>query len=281
MKTKLTFIIVTVLLLSAFATHALWANKALTTTTFEITDKKIPSAFNGFCIAHISDLHNACFGNGNEKLLNEIKKISPDIIAVTGDSVDSRRTDIKITVDFLKDALEIAPVYFITGNHESRIDLYESLISQIKQLGVTVLENQSLSLTKEKSTLTLCGIADPAFSADYLFDDEAYVIEKALENFKKSDNFTILLSHRPEYFDIYVKHGFDLVLSGHAHGGQFRLPFAGGVIAPGQGFFPDYDSGLYEKENTKMIVSRGLGNSIIPLRLFNRPEIISITVKST
>jgi protein arginine kinase len=103
----------------------------------------------------------------------------------------------------------------------------------------------------------------------------------ALENLKKSDNFTILLSHRPEYFDIYVKHGFDLVLSGHAHGGQFRLPFAGGVIAPGQGFFPDYDSGLYEKENTKMIVSRGLGNSIIPLRLFNRPEIISITVKST
>ncbi len=263
-----------------FTVYALWANKDLTSRAFEITDKKIPLAFDGFCIAHISDLHNTTFGKDNETLLEELKRIDPDIIAVTGDSVDSRRTDIKITVDFFKKALEIAPVYYVTGNHEARIDSYPELEEQLKNAGVIYAENKLIPIKRNGEKITLCGVADPYFSADYLFNDEASVIEHALDNLIASDSFTILLSHRPEFFDLYCKHGFDLVLSGHAHGGQFRLPFVGGFIAPGQGLFPKYDSGLYEKENTKMLVSRGLGNSIIPLRLFNRPEIISVILKS-
>ena len=265
-------IIVTSLLLILFTAYALWADKTLTSRTFEITDKKIPAAFDGFCIAHISDLHNATFGKDNEKLLSELKNMSPDIIAVTGDSVDSRRTDIKITADFFEKAIEIAPVYYVTGNHEARITSYPELEAQLKKLGVIYAENELIPIERDGEKIILCGVADPYFSADYLTCGEAYIIEHALENLSAPDSLTILLSHRPEYFDLYAKHGFSLVLSGHAHGGQFRLPFVGGFIAPGQGFFPKFDSGLYEKENTKMIVSRGLGNSIIPLRLFNQPR---------
>ena len=112
---------------------------------------------------------------------------------------------------------------------------------------------------------------DPAFSGTQAFS-------QALSDLA-SDAFTVLLSHRPEFFDLYVQQGFPLVLSGHAHGGQIRLPFLGGILAPGQGFFPEYDSGLYTDETTSMVVSRGLGNSVFPFRLNNPPEIIIITLK--
>ncbi len=277
MKRKKTFIII-ILLLALFAGYCLWADKALSEREFQITDEKIPSDFNGFRVVHISDLHNAAFGKGNTKLLEKIKKAEADIIAVTGDIVDSRRTNTAVALDFLKSALAIAPVYYVTGNHESRINQSELFLDEIKSLGVTVLENESLSLKKGKAEITLCGIQDPAFSADYLFDEEAFVMAHSLDGLGKSDSFTLLLSHRPEFFDLYQEYGFDLVLSGHAHGGQFRLPLVGGFIAPGQGLFPEYDSGLYEKDGTKMLVSRGLGNSVIPLRLFNRPEIITVVL---
>lgn len=277
---KYKILIALLCLLLIFTAYALWADKALTSRAFEIKDKKIPSAFDGFCIAHVSDLHNTEFGKDNERLLGKLKDMKPDIIAVTGDSVDSRRTNIDITVDFFRMALEIAPVYYVTGNHEARIEEYPVLEAALKELGVIYAEDVLIPIGREGEKITLCGVADPVFSADYLFDDEAYAAERALDSLNASDNFTVLLSHRPEFFELYCKKGFSLVLSGHAHGGQFRLPFVGGFIAPGQGLFPEYDSGLYEKEGTRMIVSRGLGNSIIPLRLFNRPEVISVILKS-
>lgn len=280
MKKATVYIIITLLILTAFSLYALWADKAIGTRVIEIKSDKIPPGFDGFCIAHISDLHNTVFGDDNEKLLNEIKKIKPDIIAVTGDSVDSRRTDIRAATAFFEKALEIAPVYFVTGNHEAKIEAYPVFETGLKRLGIISAENELIPIEKNGDQITLCGVGDPAFSADYLFNEEASVVEHYLDKLGLSDSFTLLLSHRPEFFDLYVSYGFDLVLSGHAHGGQFRLPFVGGLIAPGQGLFPEYDSGLYEKENTRMIVSRGLGNSIIPLRLFNRPEIISVLLKS-
>ena len=125
------------------------------------------------------------------------------------------------------------------------------------------------------------GIDDPSFQEDYLFGDSGSVAQQAIENLQnESDGYTILLSHRPELFDLYVDTGMDLVFSGHTHGGQFRLPFIGGLVAPNQGFFPKYDAGRFSKGNTTMIVSRGVGNSIIPIRFYNRPEIVVTMLKS-
>lgn len=217
---------------------------------------------------------------GNEKLLKIIEAAKPDIIAVTGDIVDSRRTNTEIALKFLEKALSIAPVYYVTGNHEFRIDNTESFLDEIKSLGVAILENERIILNKENQKISLCGIHDPYVSSGYPLGDETPAVSRSLEDLQSSDAFTVLLSHRPEFFDIYAEHGFNLVLSGHAHGGQFRFPFVGGFIAPGQGLFPEYDSGLYKKDDTSMIVSRGLGNSIIPLRLFNRPEIVTIVLSA-
>lgn len=273
-------LIVLLSLLTAFIIYSLWADKALTEREFTIKSKDIPASFNGFRIVQVSDLHNTVFGKENEKLLKRIEAAKPDIIAVTGDIVDSRRTNTEIALNFLEKALSIAPVYYVTGNHESRIENSKAFLEEIKKLGVKTLENERITLVEENDKITLCGITDPAFSADYLFDNESAVSEHSLRALGSTDTFDILLSHRPEFFDLYTEHGFNLVLSGHAHGGQFRFPFVGGFIAPGQGLFPEFDSGLYEKSSTSMIVSRGLGNSIIPLRLFNRPEIITVVLYS-
>ena len=147
----------------------------------------------------------------------------------------------------------------------------------LAEAGVIVLENQKVEITRDGEAITLMGIDDPSFQESYLFGDAEGVTKQAIESLQReSDGYTILLSHRPELFDLYVDTEMDLVFSGHAHGGQFRLPFIGGLVAPNQGFFPKYDAGLFSEENTTMIVSRGVGNSIVPLRFNNRPEIIVV-----
>lgn len=280
MKSKIKYLFIIIITVMLCALYVLWADKAISTRAFEIKSDKIPAAFDSFGIVQISDLHNTLFGQSNEKLLSKITEAKPDIIVVTGDVVDSRRTDISVAREFFEKAVEIAPVYYVTGNHEARIDSFSLLQSTVKEIGITTLENESVKIKKNGEEINLCGISDPAFASEYLSGDEAEAVSQALDGLYDKNSFNVLLSHRPEYFDLYVTYGFELVFSGHAHGGQFRLPFVGGLVAPGQGLFPKYDSGLYEKESTAMIVSRGLGNSIIPLRLFNRPEIITVILKS-
>ena len=144
---------------------------------------------------------------------------------------------------------------------------------------MVILENQKVQITREGGSITLVGIGDPSFQEDYLFGDSESVARQAIDDLQnESDGYTILLSHRPELFDLYVDTGMDLVFSGHAHGGQFRLPLVGGLVAPNQGFIPEYDAGQFTEENTTMIVSRGVGNSIIPIRVNNRPEIVVVTL---
>ena len=158
---------------------------------------------------------------------------------------------------------------------------YADLKMGLAEAGVTVLENQKVQITREGESITLMGIDDPSFREDYLFGDSESIARQALENLQnESDGYTVLLSHRPELFDLYVETEIDLVFSGHAHGGQFRLPFVGGLVAPNQGFFPKFDAGQFTEENTTMIVSRGVGNSIIPIRFNNRPEIILVTLSN-
>lgn len=258
----------------------LLGNTQLEITEYYVSSSRIPDPFDGFEIAQISDLHNAEFGDENKDLLVLLSQIGPNVIVLTGDLIDSRQTDIEIALDFAGTAVQIAPVYYVTGNHEARVPEYEQLKTGLVDLGVTVLENQKVQITKDGESITLMGIQDPSFRTDYLFGDAESVSRQAITSLQnKSDGFTVLLSHRPELFDLYVDTGVDLVFSGHAHGGQFRLPAVGGLVAPNQGFFPKYDAGQFTEENTTMIVSRGVGNSIIPLRINNPPEIVVVELE--
>ena len=278
---KKTVLIVSVLVILCLGIWTLWGNIALEVNEYEIVSDRIPEAFAGFRIAQVSDLHNKDFGEGYGQLLTLLSEINPDIIVVTGDLIDSRHTDLDIALEFAWQAGKIARVYYVSGNHEARVPEYEDLKIGLVKAGVVILENQKLQITREGESITLMGIDDPSFQEDYLFGDSESVARQAIEDLQnESDGYTILLSHRPELFDLYVDTGMDLVFSGHAHGGQFRLPFVGGLVAPNQGFFPKYDAGQFNEENTTMIVSRGVGNSIIPIRFNNRPEIVLVTLRN-
>ena len=281
-KRKLMIILAVVAsLLIALVFWIVWGNTALQLNTYTVSSDRLPEAFNGYRIAHISDLHNAKIGENNKNLIAMLQDAEPDIIAITGDLIDSRNTDIEIAIQFAEEAVKIAPCYYVTGNHEARVSEYDDLKNGLTELGIIILEDERIYLDQNGETITLIGINDPSFKSDYLFGDSETVVETHLQELmNESDSFTLLLSHRPELFEIYVNNEVDLVLSGHAHGGQFRLPFVGGLVAPNQGLFSKYDAGLYTEENTNMIVSRGIGNSILPFRFNNRPEVILIELQS-
>lgn len=257
-----------------------WGNAALELNTYTISSRGLPDAFDGYRIAQVSDLHNAEFGDGNQRLLDMLREAEPDMIAITGDLIDSRKTNIAVALAFAEEAVRIAPCYYVSGNHEARVLEYRELKAGLEAAGVTVLDDARVEIEISGKSITIIGVNDPSFLADYLTSDAAVMDRKLSELSSEDASFTILLSHRPELFDAYAAHEMDLVLTGHAHGGQFRLPLIGGLIAPNQGLFPKYDDGLYSEGNTNMIVSRGLGNSIIPFRFNNRPEVVLIELKS-
>ena len=277
MKTKKKFIVLAaiVAILILLIIWIAYGNTDLEIYKYNVKSEDIPSEFDNFRIVQISDLHNAEFGENNEKLLLMLKQADADIIAITGDMIDSRNTDIDVAISFAQKAVNIAPVYYVNGNHESRVlGEYEKLKQGLTDAGVTILENSSADITIGDEAITLIGINDPTFCMELVDDTMEQNIAHQLVNvIPDNDNYKVLLAHRPEYFDVYAGN-VDLVLSGHAHGGQFRIPFIGGLVAPGQGFFPEYYEGSHIKENTEMIVSRGIGNSIIPFRINNKPEII-------
>ena len=280
-KKKFIFLAVVAAVLVALAIWIAWGNTALELNTYTVSSAKLPESFDGYRIAHVSDLHNTEMGKDNEKLLAMLRDADPDMIAITGDLIDSRDTDIEIALQFVREAVKIAPCYYVTGNHEARVNEYGALKAGMEAAGVTVLEDVKTKISMEGETITLIGVNDPSYQTDYLFGDSETVMNTKLEELHtEKDGFTILLSHRPELFDTYADHGMDLVLSGHAHGGQFRLPFVGGLVAPNQGLFPEYDAGIYTENNTNMLVSRGVGNSILPFRINNRPEVILIELQA-
>lgn len=281
-KKKLIMILAIILsLLTAMIAWIVWGNQALQLNTYTVSSDTLPKAFDGYRIAHVSDLHNAEMGENNEDLLNMLTEAKPDIIAITGDLIDSRNTNVDIALQFAGEATKIAPCCYVTGNHEARVSEYDDLKNGLIELGITVLEDERTDLERDGKTITLIGVNDPSFTSDYLFGDTESVMEEHLQKLtNENEGFTLLLSHRPELFETYVNNNVDIVLCGHAHGGQFRLPFLGGLAAPNQGFFPKYDAGSYTEGNTNMIVSRGIGNSIFPFRFNNRPEVILIELQS-
>ena len=264
-----------IILISISILWILWANKALEVNTYTISSNRLPKAFDGFTIAHISDFHNTNIG---DKVLDKLDGTNVDILAITGDIIDSRNTQSEIALEFVEELVKIAPCYYVSGNHEGRIDVYPAFKEDMKDLGVHVIEDECIEIKKENDVISLIGVDDPSFQTNYLFGDDVTVMSTKLEQLK-NEQYTILLSHRPELFDVYVEYEMDVVFSGHAHGGQFRLPFIGGLVAPNQGLFPEYDAGLFVKNNTHMIVSKGIGNSIIPMRFNNRPEVIVVKLQ--
>lgn len=259
-----------------------WSNKALMVSTISISSSHIPAAFSGFRIAQVSDLHNSEFGKNNTELLKLLSESRPDIIAITGDLIDANHTDVGIALGFAQESVRIAPTYYVTGNHEATCSQYGDLKAGLEEAGVIVLEDEAISLERGGETIALLGLADPDFmvKGDMFGEVPAMVSTKLKNLIGDESGYTILLSHRPELFETYVNCGIDLVIAGHAHGGQFRLPFIGGVIAPNQGLFPKYDAGLYTDGGTSMVVSRGIGNSIIPFRFNNRPEIVLVELNA-
>lgn len=264
-----------------FAIWTLWGNTALMMSQFSISSDRLPVSFSGFRIAQVSDLHNTDFGGDNADLLQMLSDSKPDIIVITGDLIDARYTDVELAVSFAEKAVKIAPAYYVTGNHEAGSSQYDILKAGLETAGVTVLEDEAVYLERDAETIAILGLGDPDFTikGDLFGEVPAMVSTKLKETLEQETAYSVLLSHRPELFETYAACGVDLVLSGHAHGGQFRLPFIGGLVAPDQGIFPKYDAGLYTDSNTNMIVSRGLGNSIIPIRFNNRPEIVLIELE--
>ena len=275
---KLLILSIAFLLFLSLVIFMVWGNVTVKTTQIDIKDENIPSGFDGYKIAQISDFHNTELGEDNYKILKILEGQKPDIIVITGDFVDSSHTDFDIALSFAKKAVKIAPCCYVSGNHEAWLVSEQKSFKDFKNLfieaGITVLENETEIIERNGDKINLIGISDPSFESNEILSPDDGIAEFYIESSDAQDGYKILLSHRPELFETYVRENINLVFSGHAHGGQFRLPFVGGLIAPNQGLFPKYDAGLYEKDNTKMIVSRGLGNSVIPLRFNNRPEVV-------
>ena len=281
-KKTLRIVILFVVLCLTLGTFIVYDNFKLDITEYTFESDNLPESFNEIKIIHLSDLHNTEFGEDNEKLLKIIKEQKPDAVFVTGDTIDGFYTNIQIPIDLFKEILKICDIYLVVGNHEIRSDTnqYLEFIDMLTEIGVIVLKDNSTHIERNGEKIQVIGLNDASnYKANYNDNYNEQIIE-TINNLDDKECFSVLLSHHPELFNDYAKTNVDLVFSGHAHGGQFRLPFIGGVIAPEQGLFPKYTEGVFTEDNTTMIVSRGLGNSIVPVRINNSPEIIVVTLKT-
>ncbi|WP_315115262.1 metallophosphoesterase [uncultured Clostridium sp.] len=269
----------------------------LKVSQYKIASDKIGDEFDGFKIVQLSDLHSKEFGKNNNNLIRKIKKLNPDIVVTTGDMHNSKNDDGEVFYNLAKDLSKDYKIYYIVGNHEqvSKITRKESegnkdnnYLGKLKELGVIVLDNDKAEIERKGKKINLYGLEIPlrfykskdtaTYSGDKPYEKSN--VEKAIGKSSK-ENFNILLAHNPIYFPVYSDWGADLTLSGHTHGGIIRIPFKGGLLSPERTFFPEYDGGEFELNGSKIIVNRGLGNDTIKLRIFNRPEISVITLKSS
>ncbi len=262
------------------ATSILANNKKLKQSNLSLSFNNLPASFDNFRIAQISDIHCDKVGFSDLSFINKIKKFSPDIIIITGDILDSYKNDTDVAYNILCQLAIISPCYFVSGNHELRLpEEYERLQTILNKLNITNLNNTSLLLEKNNDFINLVGVEDYNHFKNEDNLNHRNNFKETLDELYSSTHFNILLSHRPEKFPMYVEAKYDLIFSGHAHGGQWRIPFIGGIYSPSQGFFPKYTNGKYIKENSTLIVSRGLGNSSFPIRINNPIELVLVTLK--
>ena len=255
-----------------------WSNYTLQVETFSHAFPDLPEDFDGFTIVHLSDLHTALFGEDSGDLLRAVEAAEPHIIVLTGDLLDQAKPVPEGYVDTLARGLgAIAPTYFVTGNHEWARREAEELKEQLTAAGVTVLSNEALALRLGESAIVLAGVDDPnGYAGQKTPAELAEEIHAAA-----GDPFWILLAHRNTLFAReYSPLGADLVLSGHGHGGLIRLPFTDGLVSTDRTLFPTCTAGFYEAEGSTLFVSRGLGNTGMSFRLFNRPQVAVITLRT-
>ncbi len=282
------------------------ANGQIYITEYEVAEESLPEAFDGYRIVQVTDIHSIRSLEQADTLYQKIEEQNPDAIVLTGDILDSEHytqennalkagTTDKMagqdTLNFIKRLTEHYYVYFVYGNHEmvllDDVDNNPFKVA-MEEIGVIFLNNDGVKISKDDESIYLLGIQDPATlykDRDYAecenHTERMHAMLKNTTALMEEDLYTILLSHRPEYLEVYAQYDLDLVLTGHAHGGQVRILGVGGLYAPGQGAFPEYTEGIWEQDGTTMIIGRGLGNAVKVPRIFNPPELNTIILKRT
>lgn len=253
----------------------LWGNCSLQTTETALVSPALPPAFDGLRIVELADLHGRVFGRGSRRLLAAVRRAEPDLICIDGDLFDEH-TDLTMLPPLLRGLCAIAPVYYVTGNHEWRVPGLRGILAQMRACGVTVLQDDWRVLRRGEDALVLAGTDDPCgpaerkTPAELIADIRAEAGEAA---------FLLLLTHRNDQLPQWSALGVQAVLAGHCHGGVVRLPFVGGLFGTDRRLFPAWDAGLYRQGETALYVSRGLGYTNVHFRLFNRPEVAVIVLR--
>ena len=265
-------LVLTALLAAGFL---LWGNCSLQTTETALVSPALPPAFDGLRIVELADLHGRVFGRGSRRLLAAVRRAEPDLICIDGDLFDEH-TDLAMLPPLLRGLCAIAPVYYVTGNHEWRVPGLRGILAQMRACGVTVLQDDWRVLRRGEDALIVAGTDDPCgpaerkTPAELIADIRAEAGEAA---------FLLLLAHRNDQWPQWSALGVQAVLAGHCHGGVVRLPFVGGLFGTDRRLFPAWDAGLYRQGETALYVSRGLGYTNVHFRLFNRPEVAVIVLR--
>lgn len=267
----LTALIILALIAAAAAFLIKDSRDDLEISRYEVASQKLPESFDGFKIVQLSDLHGAEFGEDGMELVEKVKELEPDIIALTGDFVTDEG-DLAAVEKLAARLVKLCPVYFVSGNHEFGSGLAVKVRNILERAGVKYLSNEYLTISRGEDGILLGGVEDPLAYADMLSPDE--LAQKM--NDAAPDAFKILLGHRNYWMTEYPELPVDLIFCGHAHGGLIRIPGVGGLIGTDRRLFPDFDAGQFNNGRYTLIVSRGLGNSVSIPRVFNRPEIVCV-----
>lgn len=265
-------------LLALFALAAgfvYWQNFTLQVEPVELFFESLPPQFDGLRVAELSDLHGRSFGENNVRLLRTLQKARPDMICICGDLFDEK-TDLTMLEPLLTGLTDIAPVYYVTGNHEWQVKNLREILQKMRAWGVTVLENEGRVLSRGGAEMVVAGVHDPC--GPYDMKTPAALVRELRS--AQGNDFILMLSHRNDELAMWSQLGVQLVLSGHCHGGVVRLPFVGGVFGTRRELFPEYDAGVYRQDGTTLFVSRGLGYTNVHFRLFNRPHVPIMILRS-
>ena len=272
-KRKAVYVLLVLALMLAVCVYD--SNTRLVTDEFLLGDETLPTDLEGVRITQLSDLHAKRYGKGNGELIEAVRATDPDLICVTGDLVDGEQAKQEPYVrELMGELVRIAPVYYVSGNHEWAAGWARELFSILREYGVTVLRNEYVTYGRGSDYIVIAGMDDPNGLRDQKTPER--VVEEIRED--HPGKYILMLYHRDTELALWAGLGVNAVLCGHAHGGLVRLPFTDGLIAPGQGFFPTWTAGIYERDGTQMLVSRGLAGSHLVPRLFNNPEIVSVTL---
>lgn len=243
-------------------------------TIYKIKINGLPDSFSGFRIVQLSDLHGRELGKDSERLLEHITSQLPDIIVLTGDIADET-TDMSVLERLIPKLVAIAPVFYVSGNHEWGAKKIDAMSAILEESGAVYLRNEFTTLVKSGEEIVLCGVEDPNSWSDMTTPDE--LVERVRAEYPESP--VILLGHRNYWADKYPELDVSLIFCGHGHGGIIRLPFVGGLISTDHTLFPEYDAGVFEVGSYKMVVSRGLGDTIPMPRILNRPEVVTVILE--